>query len=155
MRLVLLFLAALILGVFALAACNSRESAKSINSVATPSTSPAPPNPSDNARRIKAAELHQLWEQGKVLVVDTRTEPAYKESHIKGAILIPAAEVATKTAELPHDKMIVTYCTWPSEHTSAGAVLTLNAKGFNNAAALLGGLDAWKKEGYPVEGTKQ
>jgi rhodanese-related sulfurtransferase len=34
-------------------------------------------------------------------------------------------------------------------------VLTLNAKGFHNAAALLGGLDAWKKEGYPLEGTKQ
>jgi rhodanese-related sulfurtransferase len=32
-------------------------------------------------------------------------------------------------------------------------VLTLNQKGFDNAAALLGGLDAWKKLGYPVEGT--
>jgi rhodanese-related sulfurtransferase len=34
-------------------------------------------------------------------------------------------------------------------------VLTLNSKGFNNAAALLGGLDAWKKAGYPVEGTNE
>jgi len=34
-------------------------------------------------------------------------------------------------------------------------VLTLKTKGFDNAAALLGGLDAWKKAGYPVEGTKQ
>jgi rhodanese-related sulfurtransferase len=30
-------------------------------------------------------------------------------------------------------------------------VLTLNSEGFHNAAALLGGLDAWKKAGYPVE----
>jgi len=32
-------------------------------------------------------------------------------------------------------------------------VLSLNQKGIMNAAALLGGLDAWKKAGYPVEGT--
>jgi len=30
-------------------------------------------------------------------------------------------------------------------------VLTLNSKGFDKAAALLGGFDAWKKAGYPVE----
>jgi rhodanese-related sulfurtransferase len=32
-------------------------------------------------------------------------------------------------------------------------VLTLKSKGFDNAAALLGGLNAWKTAGYPVEGT--
>jgi rhodanese-related sulfurtransferase len=32
-------------------------------------------------------------------------------------------------------------------------VLSLNQKGITEAAALLGGLDAWKKAGYPVEGT--
>jgi rhodanese-related sulfurtransferase len=29
----------------------------------------------------------------------------------------------------------------------------LKSKGFDNAAALLGGLNAWKSAGYPVEGT--
>jgi 3-mercaptopyruvate sulfurtransferase SseA len=32
-------------------------------------------------------------------------------------------------------------------------VLTLKAKGMENAAALLGGLAAWKSAGYPVDGT--
>jgi rhodanese-related sulfurtransferase len=32
-------------------------------------------------------------------------------------------------------------------------VLTLNQNGYKNAAALLGGLEAWKKLKYPVEGT--
>jgi rhodanese-related sulfurtransferase len=31
-------------------------------------------------------------------------------------------------------------------------VLELKTKGIDNAAALLGGLAAWKKAGYPVEG---
>jgi 3-mercaptopyruvate sulfurtransferase SseA len=34
-------------------------------------------------------------------------------------------------------------------------VLTLKAKGMENAAALLGGLAAWKNAGYPVEASKQ
>jgi rhodanese-related sulfurtransferase len=32
-------------------------------------------------------------------------------------------------------------------------VLELKTKGIENAAALLGGLAAWKSAGYPVEGT--
>jgi rhodanese-related sulfurtransferase len=32
-------------------------------------------------------------------------------------------------------------------------VLELKSKGIGNAAALLGGLAAWKSAGYPVEGT--
>jgi rhodanese-related sulfurtransferase len=32
-------------------------------------------------------------------------------------------------------------------------VLTLKQKGIDNAAALLGGLNAWKSAGYPVEST--
>ena len=65
----------------------------------------------DNARRITAEELYKLWEKGDVLIIDTRTEPSYKESHIKGAILIPAGDVLAKADELPRDKMIVAYCT--------------------------------------------
>ena len=107
MRLVFTISAFLVLSILLFAACNSSESVKSQSS-ATPATSPAP---SDNARRITATEMHDLWEKGKILVVDTRTEPAFKESHIKGAILIPAGDVAAKTNQLPKDKMIVTYCT--------------------------------------------
>jgi len=110
MRLFLLTATAFVLSIFALTACNSIESVHP--SIAQKSSgSPTPQNPSDNARRITATELHDLFQQGKVLIVDTRTEPAYKESHIKGAILIPAGEVAAKIDELPKDKMIVTYCT--------------------------------------------
>ncbi len=111
MRLVLVMFAA-VLSTFTLAACNSQQSANSQTATATPSlTVSAQEAPSDKARRINVTEMHDLWEKGKILVVDTRTEPAYKESHIKGAILIPAGEVGSKVGELPKDKMIVTYCT--------------------------------------------
>lgn len=46
--------------------------------------------------------------------------------------------------------MIITYDSSLREHTSARAALDLNAKGIQNAAALLGGYDAWVKAGYPT-----
>jgi rhodanese-related sulfurtransferase len=52
-----------------------------------------------------------LYEKGNVVIIDTRTEAAFKESHIKGAILMPVNDVAAKANELPHDKTIVAYCT--------------------------------------------
>jgi hypothetical protein len=101
------------IGLFA--ACNSAEHLITQSPTThSKSSSPAPsvaPNPADTARRIKAEELHELFQQGKVLIVDTRNEPSYKQSHIKGAILIPAGEFASRVDELPRDKMIVTYCT--------------------------------------------
>jgi 3-mercaptopyruvate sulfurtransferase SseA len=93
------------------AACNSKEGLIS-HLPKPPASSPQPKqSPADNARRITAGELHDLWEKGKVLVVDTRNEPSFKQGHIKGAILIPSNDFAAKANELPRDKMIVTYCT--------------------------------------------
>jgi 3-mercaptopyruvate sulfurtransferase SseA len=115
MRLALITFGAFLLSIFVLAACNSRDTLSSRNNVNFQFSAPTPnsgtPQASDNARRITVTEMHDLWEKGKILVVDTRTEPAFKESHIKGAILIPAGEFAAKSGELPKDKMIVTYCT--------------------------------------------
>ena len=114
MRIAAFFLLSGFLTVGFLAGCNSNETVvtklpKSSDSV--PGTSPRPvQNPADSARRISAQDLHGLWTQGKVLVVDTRTEPAFKQEHIKGAILIPSGDFAARAGELPLDKMIVTYC---------------------------------------------
>lgn len=41
------------------------------------------------------------------------------------------------------------------EHTSARAVLDLNAKGMKNAAALLGGWNGWIAAKEPVEASKK
>jgi rhodanese-related sulfurtransferase len=81
----------------------------------TPRTSPTPtqpaPPPADNARRITATELHDLWKKGEVVVIDTRAEAAYKDEHIKGAISMPTGTVLGRIDELPRDKMIAAYCT--------------------------------------------
>jgi len=94
-----------------LTSCNSKDA---VISQASRAPSPQPSrekNPADEARRITAQELYELYQKDKVLIIDTRTEPSYKESHIKGAILIPAGDFPSKADQLPRDKMIVAYCT--------------------------------------------
>lgn len=75
-----------------------------------PNAPPAPPQPTDGVRRITVAELQQELAANKALVVDVRGDGAYKAGHIKGSIMIPAAEIDQHVNELPKDKLIVTYC---------------------------------------------
>jgi rhodanese-related sulfurtransferase len=74
----------------------------------------------------------------------------YDAGHIKGALGISEAEIGSRVTELPRDKMIITYDSSAVEHISARAVLDLDAKGIKNAAALVGGYNAWVKAGYPT-----
>jgi rhodanese-related sulfurtransferase len=53
---------------------------------------------------------------------------------------------------LPREKLIVTYCACKHEGLSGHAVQELQKQGIENSAALVGGLDAWRAAGLPVEG---
>src|SRR5215471_8942596 len=110
MRLFTLLSLGLTLAVGLLTACNSNETLVAQGKNPTP-TPQAAANPADNARRIKVDELHALWEKNQVLIIDTRSEAAYKESHIKGSISMPTGTVLQRLEELPRNKMIVAYCT--------------------------------------------
>ena len=111
MRVVTLTALAFLVAIGGLVACNSNETL--LSQTPKTSTSPQPPaaSPADEARRITAAELHDLYQKGDVLIIDTRAEPAYKDEHIKGSISIPAGTVLGRIDELPKNKMIVAYCT--------------------------------------------
>ena len=102
--------------------------------------------------RIKVEELVKAIKEDRVVVVDVSRAEAYAEEHIKGAVSIPLEEVRERgPKELPTGKLIVTYCACTAEHSSAQAASFLRYKGFKQTAALLGGLDAWKAAGLPVE----
>ena len=76
---------------------------------------------------------------------------AYKEEHIKGAVNYTSGTIEGHYKDLPKNKKIIVYCSWPNEHTSASLVAQLMDKGIKNAAALLGGTGAWKNAKYPME----
>ena len=106
MRLITSFIALSVLAIF-FTACNAVDN-KLKSHAQKPMTSPTPQ--SDGARRITIDELEALIKDGKVFVLDVRTQDSYDAGHIPGARLIPAGEVQNHLKELPRDKMIVTYC---------------------------------------------
>ena len=111
MRFIALAFLALLVTIGGLVACNSNETLLSQTPKAAPTPPPPAPPPADNARRITAAELHDLYQKGDVVIIDTRAEPAYKDEHIKGSISMPTGTVLSRLDELPRNKMIVAYCT--------------------------------------------
>jgi 3-mercaptopyruvate sulfurtransferase SseA len=110
MRSLVLASAALILVMAVLyttGASHKREALPATSSAQPAQTQPTPEN---GVRRISVEELRAALEKGAAVVVDVRSAEQYKAGHIKGAILIPGDEIASRSRELPKDKLIVTYC---------------------------------------------
>ena len=99
-----------------LAGCNSAEKQTSSNAGPISSAGPlaSPPKtgttPTDGIRRITVSELRDLVAKNQAFIVDVRDDASFKKGHIRGAKLIPVADVLNHTGELPKDKLIVTYC---------------------------------------------
>lgn len=110
MRFITLAVLAFLVAIGGLIACNSNEAIQSQTQKNAPTPNQLPP-PTDNARRIKADELHSLWQKGDVVIIDTRSESAYKDEHIKGSISMPTGTVLARVDELPRNKLIAAYCT--------------------------------------------
>ena len=64
----------------------------------------------EEPERIAPLELKRLLDSGaKVVVVDVRSERAYREAHIPDAVSIPLAQLGIRHAELPKEGLIVFY----------------------------------------------
>jgi 3-mercaptopyruvate sulfurtransferase SseA len=108
MRLAISFFAVVILAVGVLTACNSAEWRNARTSPLAPA--PGATVPADGARRVTVSELKELLANNEAVVIDVRNEASYNMGHIRGAKLIPEAEVANRVDELPKNKLVVTYC---------------------------------------------
>lgn len=64
--------------------------------------------------RITVDEVSERVNRGEQFTfVDTRNPTAWGEADRKlpGAIRVPAEEVANHVNEIPHDRVVITYCT--------------------------------------------
>lgn len=109
MRLIISFFAVAVLALGVLTACNSAEWKNARTLPVGPAPVTAPP-PADGARRVSIAELKGLLDRNEAVAIDVRNEASYNLGHIRGAKLIPEAEVVNRIDELPKNKLIVTYC---------------------------------------------
>jgi rhodanese-related sulfurtransferase len=106
------------------------------------------------AFEIDSWDLHvAMKEDQDITVIDARSEEAYEQEHIPGAINIPhrLMDEAT-TGNMKKSSLIVTYCDGIGCNASTKAALNMTNLGFQ-VKELLGGLDWWKRDEHPTTPT--
>ena len=105
------------------------------------------------AFEIDSWDLNELLNKGNVTVIDAMRAEAFRREHIPGAVNMPHREMSRQTTtQLSIDQLYVTYCDGIGCNGSTRGALNLARLGFT-VKELLGGLDWWKRDGYPTEGT--
>jgi rhodanese-related sulfurtransferase len=106
------------------------------------------------AYEIDAWDLNELLRAGEnVVVVDARSESAYANEHIRGAVNLPHRRMDhASTRDLDHNALYVTYCDGIGCNASTKGALKMVELGFQ-VKELIGGIEWWKRDGYPVDST--
>jgi glyoxylase-like metal-dependent hydrolase (beta-lactamase superfamily II)/rhodanese-related sulfurtransferase len=89
--------------------------------------------------------------QNDLVVLDVREKDAYDAGHMPGAMFLPRGQLELRVNEAFPDPnvRIVAVCEFGKISTLAAA--TLRSLGFVHAAALDGGMTAWREAGFAVE----
>lgn len=104
---------------------------------------------SDVAAAIEAAKAMNA-DKGFVLL-DSRNAASWEQGHIPGALHLPTSEIPKRARELLSPEVpVVTYCWGPGCDGAAKAALSLAELGFR-VKEMLGGMEYWIREGFPVE----
>ena len=101
--------------------------------------------------RVTIKDAFTAFQDGSAVFIDVRDAESYASSHIPGAKSFPLAQLDVQLKKLNTETWIITYCTWPSEESSARAARLLLDNGFKKVTPILGGYRAWEQAGYPVE----
>lgn len=100
---------------------------------------------------IDPEDAFEMVQNGEATLVDVRSEDAYEQAHLAGAILVPLTQVGAEADRLAaRERTIITYCSCPNEETSIAAADQLIAAGFDDVLVLRGGIRGWAAEGLPV-----
>jgi glyoxylase-like metal-dependent hydrolase (beta-lactamase superfamily II) len=102
---------------------------------------------------MSLAELHQRIGKADapLIVLDVREKDAFDAAHVPGATHLPRGQLELRINDVLPDptSRVVTVCEFGKISTLAAA--TLRDLGFLRAAALDGGMKAWREGGFPVE----
>jgi len=104
--------------------------------------------------RMTVDELKAAIDRGESpFVVDLRHKLEFlvNPRTVSTAVRISPDELSLRHAEIPRDREVVLYCTCPSEATSAKVAMELKKIGITRVRPLMGGLQAWENQGYPMD----
>ncbi len=109
------------------------------------------PEPLKTKSEVSDLKQRLDWGEPALTIIDVRDRAAFNQSRITGATSLPMDELverALNNFELDRD----IYVYGATEKETGLAVNRLRGAGYENVAELVGGLNAWKAAGYPVEG---
>lgn len=85
------------------------------------------------------------------VVVDSRSDAAWAQGHVPGAIHLPARRIEAEAAErIPASTSVVVYCWSPGCNGGAKAALAFSLLGYP-VREMIGGFEYWAREGFRVE----
>jgi len=101
-----------------------------------------------------AWDLHTALAAGEpIILIDTRSPEAYAKAHIPGAINLPHRTMDAGAVEsFDRNATVVTYCDGIGCNASTKGALNMTRLGFQ-VKELIGGLEWWRREGYPITGS--
>ncbi len=102
--------------------------------------------------KVETISVHLLREwmrSDPPLVLDTRAESEYKDSHIKGTILAPTPDMRHRYKEWDADKPVVVLCNTSNRSMTAASLL--KQRNFKRVINALGGTTAWAAAGYQLQ----
>ena len=111
------------------------------------------PNPPGQELLMAFAEFRPLHAHKSVLVVDVRDADSFANGRIPGAIHVPVRDIEAKLASVrkaSKGRVVVTYCSCPTEASSLRAATLLTSAGIT-AKALVGGFPRWVESGGVIE----
>lgn len=100
---------------------------------------------------VTVSEAKLMIESGEVFLLDVRTQEEFDAGHIEGATLIPVQELGLRIEEVPQDTKVLVYCRSGKRSVTASNILV--DAGYTDVYNMLGGINVWISEGYPVEVT--
>jgi sulfur-carrier protein adenylyltransferase/sulfurtransferase len=103
-------------------------------------------------REVTPADVKKMIDaKEKIIILDVRDREEFETGYIPGAINISRGMLEFRADKLMPDKnaKVIVYC--GIDLRGPLATKTLNELGYRNAVNIIGGLNAWKAAGYPIE----
>ena len=109
------------------------------------------PEPIQNKSSVGALKERLEWGEPALTIIDVRPRVIFNVVRIRGSIPMPMDEPVELTlASLELSRDIYVYA--ETDEQTAVAANQLRELGYQNIYELIGGLKAWKKAKYPIEG---
>lgn len=111
---------------------------------------------SQTVSSLPVAQFKKNLDSAHIQLLDVRRPEEYKAGHLKEAFLadwLDREQFVERVKYLDKEKPVYVYCLAGSR--SAAAASWLAEKGFTAVVNMEGGINAWKKEGLPLEAKTQ